>query len=107
MERPKMNADADIQVWLETMARTQAVVIIPYVQSTENKTLGYTLKAVKDGPSGRSVLGQGGTLQVAADVPTALGRVSMNYGKLDACSIDLTLNVNGEVQKNYHFACPE
>ncbi|MFW7342697.1 curli-like amyloid fiber formation chaperone CsgH [Pollutimonas sp. H1-120] len=102
-----MNADADIQVWLETMARTQPVVIIPYVQSTENKTLGYRLRAVKDGPGGRSVLGQGGTLQVPADTPTALGRMSLNYSARDACSIDLTLNENGEAQRNYHFACPE
>jgi|SRR5690606_19170903 hypothetical protein len=102
-----MNADADIQVWLETMARTQPVVIIPYVQSTENKTLGYTLKAVKDGPGGRSVLGQGGMVQLAADIPTALGQMSMNYSERDACSIDLTLTIKGEAKRNYHFTCPE
>jgi len=102
-----MNIDADIQVWLETMNRNQAAVIVPYVQSTQDKTLAYAVRAVKEGPNGRSVLSQGGTLHVPANVPTALGRMSLSWGAQDDCGIDLKLSEKGTAQRNYHFACPE
>lgn len=47
-----MTADADIQVWLETVARTQPGVIVPYVRSAEDTTLRYRLHTVRQGVGG-------------------------------------------------------
>ncbi|MGB3290712.1 MAG: curli-like amyloid fiber formation chaperone CsgH [Burkholderiaceae bacterium] len=102
-----MNADADIQVWLETMNRSQAAVVVPYVQSTRDRTLVYAIRAIKDGPGGHSVLSQGGTLRITANVPTALGRMTFSRHAGDDCNIDLKLNEDGKEARSYRYACPE
>lgn len=102
-----MNADADIQVWLETLSRTRPGVIVPYVMSTEQKQLRYQIRAVKSGKSGNSTLGQGGTVTLVPDVPKALSRMSISHATGDTCRIDLTLTEAGKQDRNYQFACPD
>src|SRR5690606_37962077 len=102
-----MNADTDIQVWLETVARTQPSVIVPYVRSNQDATLRYRVRTVKEGKGGRSLVGQGGTVEVIAGVPKAVGRMSVSYGPQDQCSIDLTLVERAVPQRHYHFECPK
>ena len=102
-----MTADSDIQVWLETVARTQPRVIVPYVKSNKDTTFRYQMRTVKDGKSGRSKVGQGGTVEVFAGVPVALGRMSVSYGPGDECFIDLTLFERAVPERNYHFECPK
>jgi curli production protein len=101
-----MNADADIQVWLETFARVRPSVIVPYIKSTETRMLRYRLHTIKKGPQGRSEISQGGVVNAPADVPVALSRMSVNQGDNDECLIDLTLSEAGHADRNYHFDCP-
>ncbi len=102
-----MNADTNIQVWLETAAHTPPGIIIPYVRTSQDKTLHYQVRAVRRGPAGRSMLSQGGVVEAQAGVPAALGRMSFNYGPADDCNIDLILSEHGSDDRNYHFACPD
>jgi curli production protein len=102
-----MNADTDIQVWLETFSRTQPGVIVPYVMSSEKKRLRYQIRTVKTGKSGNSVLGQGGAVTLMADVPTALSRMAISRSRNDKCRIDLVITEAGEQDRNYQFACPD
>ncbi|WP_353150143.1 curli-like amyloid fiber formation chaperone CsgH [Pollutimonas bauzanensis] len=101
-----MTADSDIQVWLETYAKTQPVVIVPYVKSSENVTLRYKVRTVKEGSGGKSVMGQGGVVSVSANVPAALSRMSLSRSPTDVCHIDLVLSESGVADRNYHFDCP-
>ncbi|SHI36688.1 curli-like amyloid fiber formation chaperone CsgH [Pollutimonas bauzanensis] len=102
-----MAADSDIQVWLETFAKTQPAVIVPYVKSTENMTLRYKVRAVRQGSGGKSVLGQGGVVTIVANVPAALSRMSLNRSPADDCQIDLILTESGAGERRYHFDCPK
>lgn len=101
-----MTADSDIQVWLETFAKTQPVVVVPYVKSTVDITLRYKLRTVKQGNGGKSIVGQGGVVAITANVPAALSRMSLNRSPNDDCQIDLVLSEAGSADKNYRFDCP-
>ncbi|HUG58058.1 MAG TPA: curli-like amyloid fiber formation chaperone CsgH [Candidimonas sp.] len=102
-----MTADSDIQVWLETFSKTQPVVIVPYVKSTENVTLRYKVRTVKEGNGGKSVMGQGGVVSITANVPAALSRMSLSRSPNDECQIDLVLSEAGYADRKYHFDCPK
>lgn len=101
-----MIADADIQAWLETSARTTPSIITPYVQSTVDRTLKYRLHAVREGQGGKSEISQGGTVNVVAKKPTALGRMSFTVSLNDQCLITLTLTEAGAQVGEYRFECP-
>ncbi len=101
-----MTADNDIQVWLETFAKTQPTVIVPYVKSSENTTLRYKVRTIKEGDSGKSVMGQGGVVSTVANTPVALSRMSLNRSPNDQCTIDLVLSESGSPDRSYHFDCP-
>lgn len=101
-----MTADSDIQVWLETFAKTQPSVIVPYIRTNENMTLRYKVRTVKKGNGGKSVIGQGGVVTVLANVPAALSRMSLSRSPDDECEIDLVLSESGSADRSYHFKCP-
>lgn len=101
-----MNADADIQVWLETMARTQPSIIVPHVESKESTILRYRVRTVKIGKSGRSALGQSGVVTLVAGVPATLGKMSLSRDPGDACYIELELSTDRGAHEKHRFACP-
>jgi len=105
-----MNADSDIQVWLETIARTQPSVIVPYVQSTESGSLRYKVRTIRQSTQGRSEIAQGGTVTLVADTPVALGRMAISRSPGDACQVELTIQKEGDAgadaSKRYQFSCP-
>ena len=102
-----MVGDSDIQVWLETIARSKPAVIVPYVRSSADTTLRYKMRTVKQSDSGKSVIGQGGVVTVLADVPAALSRMSLSRSPNDECEIDLVLSEAGVADRSYHFKCPD
>jgi curli production protein len=102
-----MNTDADIQVWLETIARTTPGIIVPYVQSSENTTLRYLVTAVRESSGGRSEMTQEGTVTLTADVPKALSRMALSRERNDSCTVNLTLSLAGTEDRNYRFNCSE
>ncbi|HUH60082.1 MAG TPA: hypothetical protein VL001_08385 [Candidimonas sp.] len=100
-----MNADSDIQVWLETVSRTQPSIIIPYVKSGRDKTLRYKLRTTQESNGGRAVIGQGGMIALVADVPAPLVEMSLNRRVDDTCSINLILSEAGQEDRTYEFDC--
>lgn len=101
-----MAADVNLQVWLETIPNTHPSVVVPYIKSQENGQFEYTLKAIKQGRSGSSSVGQSGDIIVNANQPTELSRFSLSLGKDDQCRIELILIKNGHPAGTYHFECP-
>ncbi|TAL90382.1 MAG: hypothetical protein EPN46_12245 [Candidimonas sp.] len=101
-----MVADAPLQVWLETNANTQPSIVVPYVQSSEEKKIHYELRAIKKGRAGTSEVSQSGIVRVLAKIPTALSGMSLNASKDDTCQIELILAEGGVRVGNYHFDCP-
>lgn len=102
-----MNADADIQVWLETVARTQPTIIVPYLRSSEAVTMRYRLHTVRTSQDGRSELTQSGTVQARPREATPLSRLSVSRQANDECRIDLVLSSPKTQEKRYSFECPE
>jgi len=102
-----MVADADIQVWLEFFNRTRPSIIVPYIQSNESRTLRYQVRTVTQGASGRSVVSQGGMVNLLPATPTPLGKLSVNADGADACSIDVAISEPGSKDLSYHFTCPD
>ena len=102
-----MNVDTNIQVWLETVAQTPPGIIVPYVRTVKDETLRYQVRAVRTGPSGRSTLTQGGTIQTRGGIAAALGRMSVSRQPNDDCNIDVVLSEDNAGDRNYHFACPD
>ncbi|MEO6960189.1 MAG: curli-like amyloid fiber formation chaperone CsgH [Burkholderiaceae bacterium] len=101
-----MIADANFHVWLETNTNTKPSIVIPYVQSSEDKRIHYRLRATKSGRSGTSDVSQSGTVNIQAKRPTALSKMSISANKSDTCQIELTLAESGATVGSYHFDCP-
>lgn len=101
-----MIADSDIQVWLEAQTQSRPSVIVPYVQSTVDKSVAYRVRVTKENNSGRSEISQGGTIFMMATKPTPLGKMSLSIGDADVCEIELTLTETGKASDKYRFDCP-
>jgi hypothetical protein len=101
-----MIADANFHVWLEVNTTTRPSIVVPYVQSNQDKRIHYRLSATKSGRSGTSDVSQSGTVNVQAKRPTALSEMSISASKSDTCQIDLTLAERGVTLGSYHFDCP-
>lgn len=101
-----MNADINLQVWLETVPDTHPSVVVPYVRSEQDGVVQYQLKVSKRGMGGMSNIGQSGEVQVQAHKPAALSRFSLNVGKSDKCTIELILVENQHPAGTYTFDCP-
>ncbi|MER1968144.1 curli-like amyloid fiber formation chaperone CsgH [Castellaniella sp. GW247-6E4] len=102
-----MDTDANLRAWLETIDGSQPAIVIPHIQTEHDTTLRYRVTARRDGPDGRTVVGQGGTVNLTGGVPAALGRVSLNYGPEDSCGIELTVYGVGAFSQAFHFECPD
>jgi len=101
-----MNADADIQVWLEQVAKPQPAVIVPWVKSSADRILHYQVRTVKVDSSGTSDMRGAGVVHVIAGVPAPLGRMSVSRTGESECHVDLILSEPGLPARAYHFACP-
>ncbi len=100
-----MLADTDLQVWLDA-AQERPAVIIPYVRSGRDDSLEYSLQVLRKSASGTSRISQRGSLDVKADVPKALSRLSLSGTPSTECRIELTLTANGHHDRHYVFECP-
>ena len=104
-----MDADADIQVWLETLAGTQPTITTPYVQSSDSGPLHYEIRVLSDSPSGRTAIRQSNTLVVDADTPAALGQLSLSHDADGACDITIIIRRDQpsteKIEKYYEFPC--
>lgn len=101
-----MDTDAALKAWLETLDGSQPAIIVPHIQTEQDVTLRYRITAHREGPDGRTVVGQGATVKLTGGVPAALGRISLNYGAGDSCGIDLTIYGIGSFNQAFHFECP-
>ncbi|TAL77375.1 MAG: hypothetical protein EPN76_08535 [Burkholderiaceae bacterium] len=101
-----MVADVPLQVWLETNANAHPSIVVPYVQSTEEKQIHYELRATNKGHAGTSEVSQSGTISIPAKTPTALSKMSLSTTQDSRCQIDLTLTESGMPANTYHFDCP-
>lgn len=101
-----MNADTDLQVWLETSSLAQTSIIIPHVQSDTEKMLSYRIMTTREGPSGRSSIGQSGEIRLKPDQATALSRLALQREGSDKCHITLILSLPNAPERHYEFSCP-
>ena len=101
-----MAADADVQVWLDTLERTRPGAVVPYVISEESRELRYRVRAVQEGHGGRAVIGQTGTVHVFASTPAPLSLLSLNPRQGGFCEIEVVLNGVGMKEIRYVFECP-
>jgi hypothetical protein len=101
-----MVGDADIHVWLDMVERVNPPVIIPYVQSDEEQSLGFRVRVVQKGRSGRSVIGQSGALRLLPGTPAELSRVSIRPQPDSQCDIEIILTRNNMKELHYRFECP-
>lgn len=102
-----MNADIDLQVWLESSVVAQTSIIVPHVQSDIEQMLSYRLVTTQEGPSGRSSIGQSGEVQLKPDQATPLARLAIRRDANDQCHISLTVLETGGLERQYDFPCPE
>lgn len=102
-----MMTDTDIQVWLETEARTHPPQVVPYVQSEKTVDIRYTVGVLAQGKSGRTRMSQGGRLTLESGQPKALGKISLTLDSTEECSISIAINQNGAPAHQYDFSCEE
>ena len=99
-----MNADTDLQVWLETQAQAQHEIIVPYIQSHHSTRLRYLLRTKVKQASGSSTISQGGALEVPADTATPLPKLLLNTINGE-CRIELILSEKTGPEQRYEFDC--
>ena len=100
-----MDADADIQVWLEAVSRPPPSIVVPYVKTDADTTLRYKVMVVKQGDKGKSMISQAGKAWAQANVPLPLAHVSVSQNPDESCYIDLLLSITGRADLNYRFPC--
>lgn len=101
-----MNADADIQVWLESSAVAQTTIVSPHVQSDVAQLLTYKVITTQENRGGKSSIGQTGEVALKADQPTPLSRVAIRRDENDHCRITLILLSSVISQRQFDFSCP-
>lgn len=101
-----MVTDADINVWLDMVERVNPPVVVPFVQSSEGGSVNYRVRVIKQGQTGRSVIGQSGAVSLQPSVPAALSRISLNSQGGSRCDIEIILTRNDMKTLHYHFECP-
>jgi len=101
-----MVGDADIQVWLDQAASGRPGAVVPYVQSSQARTLQYRLRVVQSAGGGSSQISQGGRVQVAARQPTPLASIVVGTTPGGRCRIELILLEDGRALRSDSFACP-
>jgi len=99
-----MNADIDLQAWLETQNSSRPEVIIPYVQSNQDTSVRYLLRTIVVHSGGNSRVSQGGVLRVPADTAVALPRLAVSAPSGD-CRIELVLTERMGGERRYEFDC--
>lgn len=104
-----MDANADIQVWWETLNQAQPSIIVPYVKSAENDTIHYSIRAVKQGSGGYSEINQSGVVAVSAGTPTPLSRLQISRKPGDDCQLEVSIRKPDDAQESVHHtsSCPE
>lgn len=101
-----MNADIDLQAWLETQSATRPEVIVPYVQSSQATSLRYLLRTTVSGQGGNSRVSQGGILSVPAHTAVALPKLAVSQSNGE-CRIELVLTERSGGETRYEFDCDE
>ncbi|WP_397473309.1 curli-like amyloid fiber formation chaperone CsgH [Pusillimonas sp.] len=101
-----MNADIDLQAWLETQSATRPEVIVPYVQSSHATSLRYLLRTTVSHQGGNSRISQGGVLSVPAHTAVALPRLAVTQPDGE-CHIELVLTETSGGETRYEFDCEE
>lgn len=102
-----MDADIDLQVWLEATVAARSSVIVPYVRSDRPVPLQYTITTRQHSRSGGTTIGQSGEVFLQAGSATALSRLAIRRQADDICHISVTLSGPGDFQNSYRFDCPE
>lgn len=100
-----MDANTDLQVWLQSQSTQPPGIVVPYVLSTSDTTLRYSIGVISTSPAGRSEIRQGGTVWVHAYTPTPLSRISITSAAVSSCTVNLALNQYGKPQRQYDFDC--
>ncbi|NYT70305.1 curli-like amyloid fiber formation chaperone CsgH [Pusillimonas noertemannii] len=99
-----MNADTDLQVWLETQAQTRPGIIVPYVQSSHSTHLRYLLRTTVTRGGSSSRVSQGGMLEVPAGTAVPLPRLAVSQPD-GQCRIELVLAEKKGSERHYEFDC--
>jgi hypothetical protein len=102
-----MISDSDIQLWLETEARTQPAVIVPYVRSESSTELRYSIGLEAQGDAGSSRMSQGGKVRLQGGVAQALGRLQVSLEGVQECTVHIALAQYGQPKSTYDFPCTE
>lgn len=100
-----MQADTNLQVWMDVHASNGQTIVAPYVSAARELELQYELRLVNTGQSGSSSVAQGGNLHVNANSPTRLSTVSVTAQPGGTCKLALTLRENGKEIGHYTLNC--
>lgn len=102
-----MDADADIHVWLETFVRAQSSLIVPYVISQVDQDVHYRITTTKEDRSGRSSIGQTGSISLKEGQARELGQLVIQRESGDSCRIELILSSVYIGERPYQFLCSD
>lgn len=103
---PIMNADADIQVWLETFVKAQTNIIVPHIESSVHQNVQYRIITTQQGQGGRSSIGQSGEVELQPNIAETMSRLAIRRSVGDLCQINITLLMPDTTERRYDFNCP-
>jgi len=101
-----MVMDSDIQVWLDTVERTQPSIVVPYVLSAQAQALRYRVRVVLEGGGNKAVIGQTGAIRLLANTPSTLSRFSLNRRLHERCEVEIILSGDDMRDLRYLLECP-
>jgi hypothetical protein len=106
LEETAMDAGVDLQVWLDSQAGHEQLVIIPYVKTTRDRQLSYRMEVVQRGAGGSSRISQQGRVLAEAAEPASLAHITLGARSTEECEIRIMLDEAGKAVGIYRFDCP-
>ncbi|WP_042880560.1 curli-like amyloid fiber formation chaperone CsgH [Cupriavidus necator] len=100
-----MQADMNLQVWLDIQSANGTALVVPYVASAQEADLQFELKLRARSGNAASSLAQAGTLHVVPGHPTRVSSLTVSQPPGGECEVGLVLRQGMAVLGRYKLDC--
>ncbi|CAG9181716.1 curli-like amyloid fiber formation chaperone CsgH [Cupriavidus pinatubonensis] len=100
-----MQADINLQAWLESHAGNGMTTIVAYVSAARETDLQYNIRLRNSGQGSSSAVAQSGMVHVGQNQPSQVSTMTVTPVRGGKCEVGLTLREGNAVVGQYTLDC--
>ncbi len=100
-----MQADINLQAWLESRAANGVTMIAAYVSAAREADLQYDIRLRNSGQGNSSAVAQSGTVHVTQNQPSQVSSIAVTPVPGGKCEVGLTVREGNAVVGRYTLDC--